>query len=57
MEMMIILLDAGSFVNETDNLGKTAMHYAAKYGKLEWIELLYDYGGDPSIPDNSDVLL
>ena len=40
--------DAGSDVNQPDNLGRTPLHYAAKAGKNEAVRFLFNVGADPS---------
>lgn len=43
-----LLLDAGSLVDRTDRAGRTATYNAAKFGRLDVLELLLSRGADPS---------
>mmetsp|Transcript_45724 Transcript_45724/g.58719 ORF Transcript_45724/g.58719 Transcript_45724/m.58719 type:complete len:281 (+) Transcript_45724:335-1177(+) len=45
------LLEAGAFVDAIDKLGRCALHYAAKTGSDDSINLLVAYGADPNIRD------
>lgn len=48
-----LLLEAGCDVNQkSPDFGETALHCAAKYCSKDIVELLLQYGADPSILDN-----
>ncbi|VDM02445.1 unnamed protein product [Schistocephalus solidus] len=47
------LLNSGTQVNELDNYGYTALHYAARNGRLEVCKLLLEHGADASLTTNS----
>lgn len=43
------LLTLGANVNDQDELGYTALAYAAKKGNVDMVELLLDHGADPNM--------
>jgi ankyrin repeat protein len=43
------LIALGAGVNATDQFGRTALWMAARYGRLETVELLLAHGADPSL--------
>ncbi len=45
------LIDSGANVNAQDNLGKSAMHYAALEGQTTILEILLSRNADPNIVD------
>ena len=42
--MVRLLLDHGAAINRVDRLGRSAMHVACCYGRLEVTQLLLDRG-------------
>lgn len=46
------LLDYGARVDDRREAGATALHYAAKAGFLQTIQVLLDHGADPAARDN-----
>lgn len=45
------LINTGSMVDHSDKGGKTAIHFAARMGSVEVIELLLENGANPLLPD------
>ena len=50
------LLQQGALVNSQNGDGLTALHVAAMWGKEEAVGMLLEYGADPGIPDEEDLL-
>lgn len=48
------LLSLGAGVNATDQFGRTALWMAARYGRLDTIELLLAHGADPTLESTDD---
>ena len=49
--MMKMLLEHGCDINSQDELGRTAMTYAALFGRCDVLKLLFSAGADPLIED------
>jgi ankyrin repeat protein len=49
LKMMKVLLDAGAILEQTDTIGRTALHWATRLEGTDCVELLlkYHHGGDP----------
>jgi len=47
-----LLIDAGASVNQKNNQGRTALHWAAYKGHKEICKLLLVHGGDVSVKNN-----
>lgn len=52
-EILLYLLDKGLQVNHKNKQGQTGMMLAITYGEFEKAKLLYQYGGDINIWDNT----
>jgi len=48
------LLGESIEVNSRDEVGATALHWAASYGQIEVAEILIRHGADPSLVDNQN---
>ena len=51
-QKMMLLLDSGADPNLQDNSGDSALHYAARTGKLEAIPILIEGGADVNLQNN-----
>ena len=49
------LIDAGVDVNAPDSTGWTPLHFAARAGGVEAVQLLLDAGAQVNVPDNKGV--
>ncbi|CAL1535230.1 unnamed protein product [Lymnaea stagnalis] len=52
---LTILLDAGANVNHCDEEGKSALHFAAKWGDVDNVKIVIDYGADINITSASGL--
>jgi ankyrin repeat protein len=55
-DKMMLLLDNGADPNLQDNNGDTALHFAARTGKLEAIPLLIGHGADQNLQNNEGLI-
>ena len=53
LDILETILDHGANVNATNELGKTALMYAAADNSAEAVEILLAYGANPLLKDNS----
>jgi ankyrin repeat protein len=51
-EALLMLIEHGAKVNAKDHKGRTALMHAARYGRLEVVQLLVKRGADVSAVDN-----
>ena len=49
------LIDAGVDVNAPDSTGWTPLHFAARAGSAEAVQLLLDAGAQVNVPDNKGI--
>jgi ankyrin repeat protein len=54
LETLKFLIEQGCFVDSTDHLGRTALHYAVDLENKEIIKFLMDNGADPDSKDYDD---
>ena len=54
LETVKYLLSKGTAINETTNLGKSALYFAAKYDHLEVVQYLVKQRADLSSKTNAD---
>lgn len=47
-----MLIEHGARVNQTDNEGKTALHYASEHGKSRCIPILLKNKANPTLRDS-----
>ena len=52
---MLDLLDQGARVNDADDQGETALHYAARWARADEAKLLCDRGADPNAKDKTGM--
>lgn len=50
-----VLVDAGAEVNRQCEHGRTALHMAAAWGRLELVKFLLEHSADPTIRDEEDM--
>ena len=51
IEIVKLLIEAGSNINKQDNFGYTALIYASIYGHIDIVKLLIEAGVDINIQD------
>lgn len=47
VDLIKLLIHRGSKINEADEAGNTALHYAAEMGRLDTVKILVEVGGNP----------
>ena len=52
-EAVRVLISRGAIINEKNNDGNSALHFAASYGKTEVMKILLSAGADPELKNKA----
>ena len=53
IEILDVLMEHGLEINAKDDRGSTALHWSARFGKIEYVKYLLSKGADPLIENLS----